>query len=356
MVFVFFASVGAAVLVHLGSRPTTAVRAVSGNPGNAAMGDPSAVPANHPPLELPAEVIAFLDELTEKAENAPDDAKAWLQLGRARYRAGRFDRRHYADARRALEHVLELDADNSEAIRLSGNLEYENSRFADAEALFRRYLELNADDEAVLTDLGSALLFQDKFDEAKAVYNRVIELDPEFMQAWYNLALILHSEGDTKGALRNLQRARELTDDPSQRDKIDGMIAAAEGRPASRPSGQRPNSQGKVPSTNSGSPFQRSVEALLLDHPIVGPKIAAVEWSGPANARVYFQGFPMDKMPAVVRNKFKAKINEGIAALSRTHDLDAAVNLELVDRPGGAVMDRLDGKEFVGAFDEPEVQ
>jgi len=61
-------------------------------------------------------------------------------------------------------------------------------------------------------------------------------------------------------------------------------------------------------------------------------------------------------MPPVMRNKFKSTINESIAKLATDNGIGSAVSVELVDSATDNVMDTLDGKEWVGAFDEGQYE
>jgi len=106
--------------------------------------------------------------------------------------------------------------------------------------------------------------------------------------------------------------------------------------------------------SNATSDFQRGADRLLLDHRIVGPRVVAITWSSDSLAEVKLNNFPMDKMPPVVRNLFKSRINEALAALAEKSSLDDAINIALVDSESGLTMDKLDGVELVGAFDQPE--
>jgi len=119
-----------------------------------------------------------------------------------------------------------------------------------------------------------------------------------------------------------------------------GAAANAVGSPA----GQRVTS-------NASTKFQREVDSLLLNHGIFGPKIASIHWSAASTAKVTLNQFPMDQMPPVMRNKFKSTMNEAVAKLAGKSGVTLPVDLELVDGASKRVMDRLDGKEWVGAFD-----
>ena len=336
-----------------GDPPT---RAVAGSAGTSAPKDQeSGLPGGHPNIELPEEIKAFMAELTATAEAKPDDVEAWQNLSRARYRAALLNASFYDSALAALDHVQELDPDNLEAIRTRGNIAYDLRRFDDAEKHFRRYLELEPGDAGVRTDLGTTLLFQEKAEDAKALYREVIADDPNFGQAHVNLGIALHREGKADDAKQHFARARELAETDEQRARLDELIAATEGRaPPGHPS-SAPSAAPQVAS-NASTDFQKEVDRLFTGHQIVGPRVRSINWTGAASARVELRDFPMDKMPAVMRNKFKSGINESMAKLATEQGIGGPLLIELVDGTSDAVMDRLDGKEWVGAFDEAQYE
>lgn len=341
-VFCLFAAVGAAGLYYDRAAQAPVKRAVPGKPTLA--GDEGHQgPRRHPNIELPADVVSFLDQLGKSAEASPEDIGLWQKLARARYRAGLLNRAHMAGARLAVDHLLELDPDNMEALRTKANIIYDSGRYAEAEAAFHRYLEVDPGDAAVTTDLASALLFQGRRPEAVAAYKAAIAADPDFFQAHFNLAIALHAGGQSGEALASFDRARQLAKGPEQLQRIDAAMAAAEAGTAAE--------AGAKPTSNAFSNFHRDVESLLTGHPIAGPKITGFDWRSPSQAKVAMRGFPMQAMPAVVRNKFKSKLNASIAALANRHGVSDRVSIELVDAADGKTMDKLDAEEFIGAFD-----
>jgi len=358
-VFLMFLGIGGAGIYAAFSEQGPRQRAVPGSPTAAAppAGDSAeALPPGHPQIAIPPEIVKVLDDLTATAEASPDDIEAWQRLARARYRAGLLDRSYFARAAEALDHVLELEPDNPEAVRTYANIAYDSGRYAEAEQRFTRYLELDPTDPGAKTDMASAILFQGRKEEATAKYREIIEKHPEFVQAHINLGIALHAEGRKEESLESLRRGRSLTTDAQQLERIDQIIATAEGRtpPARTPAAAQaamPSPPARI-SSNASSEFQKNADKLFTGHRIVGPRVTRIEWAGDAEADVKLENFPMDKMPPVMRNKFKSNMNESLTTLARAHGVDADVNVELVNADDGAVMDMLDGKEWVGAFDE----
>lgn len=350
VVFVLFVIAGAVGLYLDSSSRRPQARAVPGSPTSPAAKDAGhPLPEGHPAIELPAEVVAFLDELTAKAQAEPAGVEAWQRLARARYRAGLLNNSYYPSALQALEHLRKIDPDNLEAVRTLGNIAYDKGEYKKAEDYFRDYLAAGPRDPAVRTDLASALLFQDRRPEALSLYRRITEESPDFLQAHFNLGIALYSEGKKEEALVTLKKARGLADHPEQIKRIETAIALAQGR------GLTPSQDTSTAArTNASTPFHKDAVGLLTEHPIAGPKITSVTWSGPAAARVTFANFPMQHMPGVVRNRFKSRLNEALSALAEKHGLTEAISLELIDADDGKTMDRLDGVELVGAFDSDD--
>jgi tetratricopeptide (TPR) repeat protein len=359
MVFAGFLAAGGIALwsAEQASRPPA--RAVPGSPSAPAPqagAAPSELPPDHPMIELPEEAVAFLKELATSAEAAPDSLEAWQKLARARYRAALVDPSYADDAEAALKHVLELDPDNLEAVRTRGNLAYDTRDYKGAETYFQRYLELDPGDPSVKTDLASALLFQGERDRAKSVYREVIARNPDFVQAHLNLGIALHADGDREGSKAELRAALDRAKSPEEKAQVERVIAMAQQR-AGGPASQESQPGATVTAkTNAAGPFQLGAEKLLRGHPIVGPKIESVEWRGPSTAVVMLRSFPMQAMPPVMRNRFKSRINESLAKLATENGVDAVIDIELADAASKERMDSLDGKEWVGAFDEDQAQ
>jgi len=359
IVFTLFVVAGFASLFYeLRDKPEPR-RAVPGSPtappGMAGAGGAGQLPAGHPAPELPEQIVRLLAELQSTADAAPDDIEAWQRLARGYYRAGLLDPSYHAQAMKALDHVLEIEPDNLEALRMYGNVAHDAREFERAEKYFNRYLELDPGDPGVKTDLASTWLFQGRNEDAERAYREVIASDPNFVQAYVNLGIALHSQGKTDEATASFRHAREISTTDEQRARIDQILAAAEGRPPPPPPAAARSAgagAGSAATTNAETPFQISAGGLITGHRIVGPRVVSINWTAASEAQVKLSAFPMDKMPPVMRNKFKSGMNEQLAAMAEEQDIETPIRIELVDADSGNVMDTLDGKEWVGAFDE----
>jgi cytochrome c-type biogenesis protein CcmH/NrfG len=292
------------------------------------------LPEGHPavPMELPAEVKTFIADLEAKTKEKPDDAEAWIRLAMVNSRAAQLDPSYHAAALAAFRHVLEIDPQNAEALRGIANVHYDRNEATQAIGYYERYLVLRPDDPSARTDLGTMYLFAGDAKRAIATYQDVLRRHPSFLQAHYNLAVTYHRQGDRRTALFHLETARSLATDEGVRKQIDEMLATLQG------DGGTTRSRAEGDGAAGPSPFQAAVEQALRAHPIMGPRIVRVDWSGPAGGRVVVREFPMEGMPAEVRAKFTARLGEDLREAQRTHAVEGSVSLDIADLASGRVM------------------
>lgn len=398
---VLILAIGGAATWFALQEPTNVPRAVAGSPGGGAprgqqgqqAQQDEGLPAGHPSIELPPEVVEFLAGLAAEAEKNPQSVEAAQKLARARYRATVINESYRGPAEQALAKLLALDPGNVEGLRISANLAYDGGDFPEAEKRFRAYLDKSPEDPSALTDLGSTQLFQERPDDAIASYKAAIAKDPKFMQAHFNLGIAYEKKGDKAQAIASLKTALDLATEPDQKQHVENALASLEGRepqaiagakppmgmgggapgsgmggaPAGgmgggmgggAPAGAAPGGMGGAPAgggmpmpppapdrdvpTNASSDFQRQAEKPIITHPIVGPRVVGFEWTGPASGRAKLADFPMDRMPPFARVKFKSAMAEKIAAVAKANGVAGPVKVELVDSASGNVMDTLD--------------
>ncbi len=365
------------VAAYFSLRTSTEVpRAVPGNAGAPPAAAPQAegsLPSGHPSIDLPREVIDFLDGLTAEAEKNPQSIEAAQKLVRARYRASVINSAYRASAEQALAKLLALEPANAEGLRISANLAYDAGDYEEAAKRFEAFIAKFPDDASAITDLGSALLFQDRVDDAIKNYQLAIAKDGKFMQAHFNLGIALQKQGKQDESVASLRRALDLAETPDERQHIENALAEIEGREPMQIAGARGEArhaaasgapsdgaaagaagatQGGMPMpppaadrdvpTNASSDFQRQAEKPLITHPMIGPRLVAFEWKSPTSVRAKIADFPMGQMPPFARAKFKTSMTEKIAAVANGNGIAGAVTVELVDNVSGNVMDTLD--------------
>lgn len=74
--------------------------------------------------------------------------------------------------------LIEVDAEDLDAVILLASLRGNRAQFDEAERLFRRAIEIDPDHADAHARLGVALANQERFDEARVAWQRAVELDP----------------------------------------------------------------------------------------------------------------------------------------------------------------------------------
>jgi len=140
------------------------------------------------------------------------DPEAWNYLGVALWNKGDF-----AEARKAYERALALDADDAIVIANLGALDlstYLKTRSEDALSAavesFRKAIAVDPAYPAAYNGLGAALKLAGDDDSAIAAWTKAVELKPDFSYPLFNLGLTLLEQGDKERALGYLIRYRDL--------------------------------------------------------------------------------------------------------------------------------------------------
>ena len=295
--------------------------------GPASSGGSQALPQDHPPISIPDDAKQQIAVLVDEANAKPDSAETWRRLAEVQFRASQLEASYRSAALSSYQHVLELAPDDPTALRGIGNVYYDFEEHTKAIGYYERYLALRPDDANVRTDLGTMYLYTNRADRAIAEYQTVIAANPDFFQAHFNLGIAYREKADFTQARQSLERARALTDDARIRDRVDHVLAQLNG--------------GAPPQAQPRTAFQHAVEQLFHSHDIMGPKVARIEWSAPAGARVYLQNFPIQGMPPDVRNRFLAKLRIQIGLAKKNNNIDDSVIVELIDAETRSVMETL---------------
>jgi len=292
------------------------------------------LPPDHPkvPMQLPAEVKTFIDDLAKKASAAPDDVATWGRLAQVYYRTAQVDPSYYDKAQDAFEHVLERDKDNADALRGLGSILFERDEPERAIVIYDRYLALKPDDQTVRTALGASYVSAGELDKAIPIFRDVIAKKPDTWPAHYYLGVALDQQGDREAGLAAVKKAREMATEDSVREQIDQTIARMGGVPP-------PSETALAGAGTERTPFQADVEKAFRGYQIMGPRIVRFEWTAPGAGRVLVQNFPMAAMPDEVKTKFTGRLADFLRDAAKAHPPGSdAIRVDIADAGSGDVM------------------
>ena len=80
---------------------------------------------------------------------------------------------------------------------------------------------------------------------------------------------------------------------------------------------------------------------MMRGLPVAGPKVTAVDWPSKTQARVMMDDFPMDAMPAPMRDKFVADIKTRLASAKTAYKVAGTVTVDIADAGSGRVMESI---------------
>lgn len=339
LVVVAVAVVLTAVVIIGTMHPNTT--ATVGRRGSSQTAGESGLPEGHPPIVVPEEAKQAMRELSKQAAAAPEDIALWERLAELQYRTGQLDPTYLAEAEASYRHIIAGKPDHIEALRSLGNVAFDQQKPDVAIDFYQRYLKLKPDDPDVQTDLGTMLLSSGKTDEAIEQFQAVLKPHPTFFQAQFNLAIAYSKAGQQDKVIEALDKARTLAKDDKTRNQVEQVLAQVKSAPPPEPAGGGAAPSGSQPTPAPapvGATFQEGMDASLHQHPIIGPKIDRIEWTGAQTAKVYLREFPMDQMPADMTTMFTDRMKARVKEQKDAHKVTQPARLELVDNASGKVM------------------
>jgi tetratricopeptide (TPR) repeat protein len=302
-------------------------------------------PPGHPRLQLPKEALDFIANLQKKADANPKDLAVWDQLGDVLLRAATIVPSYYPRAAAAYAHVLKADPENLDALRGTGNIDFDQRKFDEAIAAYEHYLSRKPDDPDVRTDLGTMYLSTGNADQAVIQYRKVLAQHPQFFEAYFNLGVAYGQMNRLDDAKQAFDAAIKLAPDQDARDRVNQMVASlnASGAggasaPAMNAASGGANAAPQTAAAGTPATFQGAMEQMLRNLPIAGPKVQAVQWSSATDARVMMDNFPMDQMPPFAAHKFLEDLKAGIEQVKSAHKISSPVQVNICDAASGRVM------------------
>jgi tetratricopeptide (TPR) repeat protein len=142
-------------------------------------------------------------------ETSPGDLKAEirrrLEAALTLHRGGRLD-----EAEAAYRQVLELDAQEPNALTNIGTIFFQRGQVAEGVPFLEASLKVKPDQTNALSNLAHGLTQLGRFEEAKEACERAVELEPGNADAWNNLGNARRELGDIEGGVEAYQKAFAL--------------------------------------------------------------------------------------------------------------------------------------------------
>ena len=152
--------------------------------------------------------VAGCSSSAPKTDNGPSISDLYVQKGVQYMENGRLD-----VAQQDLQHAIELDSDNPEALNAMGVL-YERLRRPEAaEEYFRKALSADEDNASAATNLGRLLCAQGKYEPAMKFLQKAID-SRVYQSPWLaltNAGLCAHNQGQLAEAEGFLRKALDYS-------------------------------------------------------------------------------------------------------------------------------------------------
>ncbi len=114
------------------------------------------------------------------------------------------------EAAEAYQRVLDLNAQQPDALHLMGVIAYQGDDQARAEQLIRQAIGIRPNDASYYSNLGLVLMELGQLDDAAAQYEKVKQLNPGHADGHFNLGLVQQAQRKFRDAVASYQKALDL--------------------------------------------------------------------------------------------------------------------------------------------------
>ena len=204
----------------------------------------------------------------------------------------------------ALQHVLEIDPNDSEALLSMGNVSYNFQVFDKAAYYFSKYLDQHKDDLTTRATYASTLSFIGDFQDAEKELLYVIAKDPKSFLPRANLAINYALAGSKAEAKSAALEAVKYAPDSETKIKFDKFLLDLM-NPKEAPQQVAPKEIGKTDSS------LQNLSDYVKSNPVAGPKFITAKPNGEF-IELHFANFPMKAMPPVAKEKFFSGLKQQV--------------------------------------------
>lgn len=157
------------------------------------------------PEQLDRKKKVYLNLGRLKANERPDDAKTWFELGLQLHELGKFE-----ECIDPFKKSFELDPAYVQALYYIGNANFKLGRLKEARVALLKALELNPANADVMVNLAGVERREGNVEKALNYFDRAIETSEDLFAAWFNKAALLLSSGRNAEAEPCFTRALKI--------------------------------------------------------------------------------------------------------------------------------------------------
>lgn len=261
--------------------------------------------------EMPQEIDPLIEGLKSQAQTAPQDINRWRAVSEA-IKAKLLSSPNQSqslifDLIDSYRGILAINPKDEASLLGMAEISYEQQAFDKASEFYALYMSLRPDDLKTKANYASALSFAGKSDEAISQLRSILKIKPKDFQATAFLSIAYARKGDMKKATEVGNEALSYAPDDEAKKRLSSFISSL----------SKPQSSGKeskdspVQAQNGGASVVESPSGqllqLLMNHPIVGPKIKSHEFQNETLILIV-ENFPMSAMPENAKKAFQTKL------------------------------------------------
>jgi len=285
-----------------------------------------------------AEFDEDLKKLHDQAEANPKDLVVWKKLSNQIAKKVFSSKKQPAQGLvlelvDSMQHVLDLDPNDTETLLNMGNISYNFEVFDKAAHFLGQYLQIAKDDFNTRSTYASALSFLGKFEEAEKELLYVIAKEPKFFLARANLAITYALSGDKDAANKATKEAIPYAADKITIEKFEGFINQLLSPKETTVNESNQQIQPSQPESDLAA-----LESSIRSNPVAGPKFVFAKSEADTIINLHFANFPMKAMPPFAKEKFL----KGIIDVIKTEKLNEHYKLlRFLDHATGDVMEEV---------------
>lgn len=227
--------------------------------------------------------------------------------------------------------ILEKDPKDSLALVLMADVSFDQKAFTKALDFYARYLAVEPDDLGARARYASTLTFLGRYDESVVELEKVLQVDPKNFPAKAYLAITYAQKGEVATAREIGGQVLKIAPSEEARARFASFVEtlASSQQSESKQVANAIQDRGQKPLSGLKG-FVADVRA----NPVAGRKLVRHSEKGESTIVLFFNDFPMDKMPPFAKQKFFSRLRDsltknGLNHIKRIEFLDSSTGSEL---------------------------